>query len=101
MVLALFCYASHGMIRDGRQVIILNEHSEKDTFYKIFGAEENMRTHARKFSNTYIVGIFACCREIFVISQHSGGINLAKKEELELQRELRARRRLERLMQRL
>ena len=68
MILALFCYASHGMIKDGRQVIILNDCSEKESFYRSFGAEENMRTGARTFSNAYIVSIFACCREIYLVS---------------------------------
>ena len=45
-ILALFCYASHGMIQDGRQVILINEHSKMKGFYKIYGAEENMRTAA-------------------------------------------------------
>ena len=38
-ILALFCYASHGMIQDGRQVILINEHNKMKGFYKFFGAE--------------------------------------------------------------
>ena len=38
-VFALFCYACHGMIQDGRQVVLINEHSKLKGFYKIFGAE--------------------------------------------------------------
>ena len=67
-VLALFCYASHGMIQDGRQVILVNEFNQFKGFYKLYGAEENMRTAARTFSNAYIVGVFACCREIFLVT---------------------------------
>ena len=78
-VLALFCYASHGMIQDGRQVILVNEFNQFKGFYKLYGAEENMRTAARTFSNAYIVGIFACCREIFLVTEHSGCISLAQK----------------------
>ena len=76
-VFALFCFASHGMIQDGRQVILVNELNQMKGFYKFYGAEENMRTAARSFSNSYIVGIFACCREIFLVTQHSGCISLA------------------------
>ena len=76
-ILALFCYASHGMIQDGRQVILVNEFNQTKGFYKLFGAEENMRNLARTYSNAYIVGIFACCREIFLVTQHSGCISLA------------------------
>ena len=78
-ILALFCYASHGMIQDGRQVILINEFSKVKGFYRIFGAEENMRTAAQTFASAYIVGIFACCREIFLVNQHSKGISLAEK----------------------
>jgi hypothetical protein len=44
VVFALFCYACHGMIQDGRQVVLINEHSKVKGFYKLFGAEQNMRT---------------------------------------------------------
>ena len=33
------CYASHGMIMDGRQFILVNEFDAKRGFYKLFGAE--------------------------------------------------------------
>ena len=42
-ILAFSCYASHGMIMSGRQVILVNEFSADTGFYKIFGVEENMR----------------------------------------------------------
>ena len=38
-VLGFFCFCTHGMIRDGRQVTLVNEFSESAGFYKIFGAE--------------------------------------------------------------
>ena len=97
-VFALFCFASHGMIQDGRQVILVNELNQIKGFYKFYGAEENMRTAARSFSNAYIVGIFACCREIFLVTQHSGCISLAQKKELDEQKRLRDKRRAERLV---
>ena len=75
-ILTLICYATHGMILDGRQIVLVNEFSKDKGFYKTFGAEENMRKAAQRFSSAYIVGIFACCREIFLVTQHSGGISL-------------------------
>ena len=33
------CYASHGMIMDGRQFILVNEFDSKRGFYKLFAAE--------------------------------------------------------------
>ena len=97
-VLALFCYSSHGMIQDGRQMIVVNQFNEAKGFYRLYGAEENMRTATTIFSNAYIVGIFACCREIFLVTQHSGCISLAQKYELDTQRRLRDKRRSERLI---
>ena len=80
-VFALFCFACHGMIQDGRQVILVNEYSKVKGFYQFFGAEENMRMASMSFSNAYIVGIFACCREIFLVTEHSQCISLADRDE--------------------
>ena len=45
--------------------------------------EESVRQSAQKFSNAYILCIFACCREILLRQTHSGGITLeeAKKKK--------------------
>ena len=85
---ALFCFACHGMIQDGRQVILINEHSKVKGFYKLFGAEENMRRASLTHSNAYIVGVFACCREIFLVTQHSECISLADRNEIILKKKL-------------
>ena len=42
-VLALSCFASHGMIFEGRQVILLNEFDSRRGFYKFIASEENLR----------------------------------------------------------
>ena len=47
--LVFSCYASHGMIMDGRQVVLVNEFAQKTGFYKIFGAEENLRNIAQRY----------------------------------------------------
>ena len=57
-----------------------------------------MRTCAQTYSNAYVVGIFACCREIFLVTQHSEGISLAEKNEIELKRRTQDKRRMELLM---
>ena len=79
-ILTLLCYATHGMIQDGRQVFLVNELAPNKGFYKIVGVEENMRKSALFNSNAYIVVIFACCREIFLVAQHCGGISLKQVE---------------------
>ena len=47
--LVFSCYASHGMIMDGRQVVLVNEFAQKTGFYKVFGAEENLRNIAQRY----------------------------------------------------
>ena len=89
IVLALTCFASHGMILDGRQVILINEFDKRKGFYKIFGVEEIMRKLALKFSNAYLVVIFACCREIFLAAQHCGGFSLLQVNEIRLAKKVR------------
>ena len=74
-VLTLSCFASHGMIQSGRQVILLNELLSDKGFYKFFGVEENIRMLAQKYPNAYLVVIYACCREIFLVAEHCGGIS--------------------------
>ena len=66
LVFIICLFASHGMIRDGRQVIVINEFDKSAGFYKLCGVEENIRSAARASINAYYVSIFACCREILL-----------------------------------
>lgn len=79
-------------------MILVNEFNKSTTFYKFYGAEENMRQSALTNPNAYAVGIFACCREIFLLTQHSKCISLADKSELELKQRVEDQRRLQNLM---
>ena len=97
IVFALTCFASHGMIQDGRQVFLVNELAPNKGFYKIVGVEENMRKSALFNSNAYIVVTFACCREIFLVAQHCGGISLKQVEEIKLAQKFRAKQAFEKL----
>ena len=38
-VFVFSCYASHGMIMDGRQFILVNEFDARRGFYKLYAAE--------------------------------------------------------------
>ena len=96
-VLALSCFASHGMIFSGRQVILVNEFDSAKGFYKIFGVEENIRLLAQKYPNAYLVVIYACCREIFMVAHHSGGISLAQVNEIKLAKRVRKKQAIEKL----
>ena len=96
-ILALSCFASHGMIFSGRQVILVNEFDSAKGFYKIFGVEENIRLLAKKYPNAYLVVIYACCREIFMVAHHSGGISLAQVNEIKLAKRIRKKQAIEKL----
>ena len=85
------------MIQDGRQVILVNEFDAKRGFYRLFAAEENLRNIAQKYPNAYLVTIFACCREIHLISQHSRGISLKQFLEIEQEKKVRAKCAFEKL----
>ena len=73
--LLMHCYAGHGMCKDGRQVILINQFDNSHKFYKIAPAEINIRNMAKLFRQTYHFCIFACCREIFIKERHTNGIS--------------------------
>ena len=71
----MYCFASHGMSKDGRQVVLLNEFDNKKKFYKIAPAEIEIRNMASKFSNSFHFCSFACCREVYIGAIHTGGVS--------------------------
>ena len=60
----------------------LSQLSKRTGFYEWWAAEADIRLMAKKFSNTYSVGIFACCREIFKPAKHCGLFEGTKQEAL-------------------
>ena len=71
-MLIFYGFAGHGMQVDGEQVVIINQFNKRTGFYEWWAAEADLRLMAKKYSNTYSVGIFACCREIFKPAKHCG-----------------------------
>ena len=63
-------YAGHGMIREGSQCIVLNQFDAKYEFYQLRPVERDIRLISGTYKNSYLVGIFACCREIFIPKIH-------------------------------
>ena len=51
--LIVYVFAGHGMNACGKQVLLLNEYNKKSGFYKMFGAEAEIRDIAEKHSNSY------------------------------------------------
>ena len=41
--LIIKCFACHGMIMDGRQIVLFNEYHKSYGFYKHFAVEEDVR----------------------------------------------------------
>ena len=67
--------ASHGLNEHGRQVIVTNECDTKIGFYRTLPVESKVRAFTKSYLNTYIIVIFACCRETLFREKHSGGIS--------------------------
>ena len=61
--LIMCLFAGHGFMIEGQQVVIFNEYDQHQRFYKAFKAESRLRCLAELYPNSYIVGIFACCRQ--------------------------------------
>ena len=57
-------FVGHGIVRDCMQEILLNQFDEKDNFYKSFEAERTIRDMSKKYSNAYMVTLFACSRQL-------------------------------------
>ena len=70
--LLLYGLAGHGMQVHGRQVLLTNTFDKKTGFYKMWGVENDIRTLSKNNTNSYIIALFACCREIHNSQSHSG-----------------------------
>ena len=78
--LVIFLSASHGFLKDGIQHILLNEYRKDSEFYAMYPIEQKLRSWAEDYPNAYIVGIFACCRNVF--EESCGG--LISKEDKDM-----------------
>ena len=58
-------FAGHGILMDGFQVLLVNEYNSATMYYKMFTAEKIIRHYASKYSNSYWISIFACCRQLY------------------------------------
>ena len=82
-MLIFYGFAGHGMQLDGEQVVIINQFNKRTGFYEWWAAEADIRLMAKKYSNTFSVGIFACCREIFKPAKHCGLFEGTKQEAID------------------
>ena len=63
--LILFLFAGHGLLKQGMQEMVYNEFDNNTKFYKMYKAEKKLRLYAEIYPNAYVIGIFACCRQIW------------------------------------
>ena len=80
--LVICLFASHGYLFDGLQQILANEYDHKKEYYKMFPVEMKLRNWATTYPNAYVIGIFACCRQLFNSSKMTGMISKEQKEKL-------------------
>ena len=53
----------HGVIKGGSQHVVINEFDQRNNFYKLWPAETTLNNLAENYSNSYVIGVFACCRQ--------------------------------------
>ena len=80
--LIVFLFAGHGVLRDGMQYLIYNEWNKKERFYQMLSAEAKLRSWAEIYPNSYIIGIFACCRQLYDHKKMTNLYSLSEAKEL-------------------
>ena len=80
--LIICMFAGHGILRDGSQYLVFNQFDKQSKFYKMMNVEIFLRNCSDSYSNSYMIGIFACCREIYKPKVHTG-YEEAKKDRIE------------------
>ena len=61
------------MIYFGYQSVLLNQFDKDTQYYKQWNIEKDCRDMAKRYKNSYIMAVFACCRELFQPTSHNGG----------------------------
>ena len=64
--------AGHGIQFNGQQSVVINAFDKNSRFYRLWPVENDIRNWTEKYSNSYIVSFFACCRELHNVTRHSG-----------------------------
>ena len=80
--LVFYIFACHGIVDSGKQTVMVNDFNKRTRYYHLYGAEHELRLWATKHSNSYLIGIFACCREMYNKQRHSGCYGGTEQEAL-------------------
>ena len=73
-----YAFAGHGIQCDGQQFVVVNQFVKG--FYYLWNTEARIRKMAKDFPNTYSLAVYACCREIYSLKNHSGFIGGPKEK---------------------
>ena len=63
--LIICLFAGHGIVKDCKHHMLYNEFDLKTRYYKMFRAEEKLKSWAELYPNSYTVGIFASSRMLY------------------------------------
>ena len=64
-IVIVYVLSGHGMIHDGRQVLLLNEFDKESKFYKFWPVEQHIRHIAKRHKNSYQIAFNSSCRQVF------------------------------------
>ena len=64
--------------------MLYNEFNPKTNFYALFRAEKKLRQFAEIYPNAYVIGIFACCRQMYDHTWMEGGSCISHEQYLNI-----------------
>lgn len=73
--LIVYLFACHGLHMQGSQAATYNEYCPNKQFYKSWPAEKHIRNFAKLFPSSFHLSFFACCREIYDRTKHTGCVS--------------------------
>ena len=88
--LVVWLFAGHGILTGGMQSIVINEFDRFTKFYRTYKVESAISALAAKNPNSYMITIFACCRQLHNEKSMTGCINQQQKSEIEQNESLEA-----------
>ena len=80
--MVFYILSGHGLNVNSMQTLLINEY--KNGWYRFYPFEHDIRNFANKFPQVFLLCCFACCREIYVPSVHTGGFKWFVEAEAQL-----------------
>ena len=79
----IWLFAGHGILKDGYQHLVFNEYDKISSWYKMLNFETQIRLIAAQYENSYMITIFACCRQNHKEADMSGCVSRDEANKLE------------------